>query len=255
MNTLLILAVALLPVVLLLGFIYWKDPIKEPASQLAKAFFGGVVIFLPIAFIELILEKAVFAGAEPTQFWGILVDNFFLVSLIEEGFKLLVLWLVVRKNPYFDEHFDGIVYAVFVGLGFAAVENFGYLLDSSNIIWKAVLRTLLSVPGHYAYAVIMGYCFSMYHFVGKQKKYAIFALLIPFIAHGIYDTVLSLPQLASMSKTKIIIAIVGFLTIIYFMYKVQRIAYNRICQSIQKDKELQQEKEQQDTLSEPNQNE
>ena len=50
-------------------------------------------------------------------------DAFFLAAIPEEVAKLFMLWLLLRKNPFFDEHFDGIVYAVCVGLGFAGFEN------------------------------------------------------------------------------------------------------------------------------------
>ena len=45
-------------------------------------------------------------------------DAFLLAAIPEEVAKLFMLWLLLRKNPFFDEHFDGIVYAVCVGLGF-----------------------------------------------------------------------------------------------------------------------------------------
>ena len=55
---------------------------------------------------------------------------FFVAAAPEEGAKLLALWLLLRKNPHFDEDFDCIVYSVFVSLGFATLENIGYVLMS-----------------------------------------------------------------------------------------------------------------------------
>ena len=49
------------------------------------------------------------ADTEPTTLLGTTIDAFLVAALPEEGFKLLALWLILRKNPYFDEHFDGIV--------------------------------------------------------------------------------------------------------------------------------------------------
>lgn len=43
-----------------------------------------------------------------------------------------MLWLLLRNNPYFDEHFDGIVYAVCIGMGFAAIENVLYLSTTTS---------------------------------------------------------------------------------------------------------------------------
>ena len=57
-------------------------------------------------------------------FWG--------AAIPEEAAKLLMLWLVLRRNRHFDENMDGIVYAVCVSLGFAAVENVEYLFANSE---------------------------------------------------------------------------------------------------------------------------
>lgn len=56
MNVLLIFAVALLPVALLLWYIYKMDPQPEPTPLLAKAFFYGVLIVFPVIVVEFALE-------------------------------------------------------------------------------------------------------------------------------------------------------------------------------------------------------
>ena len=117
---------------------------------------------------------------------------FFSAALPEEGAKLLMLWLLLRHNPYFDERFDGIVYAVCVGMGFAAVENVLYLFSNYDS-WLSVgiVRALFAVPGHFFDAVIMGYYYSHYHF-GTRRNPATKALILaaPVVAHGIYDGIL-----------------------------------------------------------------
>lgn len=55
--------------------------------------------------------------------------SFFGAAILEESAKLFMLWLLLRKNKYFGERVDGIVYAVCVSLGFAALENVMYLFD------------------------------------------------------------------------------------------------------------------------------
>lgn len=68
---------------------------------------------------------------ENPDFWDVLAkgikkaitDSLLFAAIPEELAKLFMLWLLLRKNPFFDEHFDGIVYAVCIGLGFAALEN------------------------------------------------------------------------------------------------------------------------------------
>jgi RsiW-degrading membrane proteinase PrsW (M82 family) len=71
----------------------------------------------------------------------------------------------LRNNPYFDEHFDGIVYAVCVGMGFAGLENIMYVFQNMDD-WMSVsvARAIFSVPGHFFFAVSMGYFYSCVHF-------------------------------------------------------------------------------------------
>ena len=109
MKTILILTVALLPAIALLYYIWKKDPQKEPTSWLVKAVVWGVAICIPIAVIEVGIEAVLFGGGAPSTLLDTTVMAFFVAALPEEAGKLLVLWLLLRKNPYFDEHFDGIV--------------------------------------------------------------------------------------------------------------------------------------------------
>ena len=232
MHTIVILVAALLPAVVLWNYVWKKDPIPEPGGQLLKALGYGIAICLPVAFLELALQ-GVFFGEDlnPTSFLGSTVDAFFVAALPEESAKLLALWLVLRKNPYFDEHYDGIVYAVSVGLGFAAVENFFYLLNEENWLQVAITRGLLAVPGHYAFAVLMGYYYSVYHFVDHSPRNAFYILFVPFMAHGIYDALIMGGQVAP------VIGVLGFLTLIWFCTKMQKAANAKITALIEKDRQ------------------
>jgi len=192
MKILIIIFVALLPAALLWWYIWEKDQKKEPTKWLAKATWYGVLICFPVALVELMIGAVLFyPDGHPTTLLGTTACAFFQAAIPEESFKLLALWLVLRKNPYFDEHFDGIVYAVCIGLGFAAIENVGYLLDNIED-WMSVafLRSLMAVPGHYAFAILMGYYYSKYHFVDHSRKTAALILVAPVLAHGVYDALL-----------------------------------------------------------------
>lgn len=224
MNILLILTVALLPAIALLYYIWKKDKQKEPTSWLLKAVVGGAAICIPVAILEMGISTVLFGeDANPTNVLGTTAMAFFDAALPEETFKLLVLWIVLRKNPYFDEHFDGIVYAVCVGLGFAAVENVGYVMsDEDNWVSVAIARSLLAVPGHYAFAVLMGYYYSIYHFVDHTPKVAVCVLLVPVVAHGIYDA------LAMSSMVNEYIGGVCSLVLIYFCVKMHKVARTKV---------------------------
>lgn len=190
----LLIIAALAPVAVLLWQILRRDAANpEPPRMLAKAFFYGMistaVTFVLLPFTEALGDLIVL---NDTALSVAFKQAFFSAALPEEGAKLLMLWLLLRNNPYFDERFDGIVYAVCVGMGFAAVENVLYLFSNYDS-WLSVgiVRALFAVPGHFFDAVIMGYYYSHYHF-GTRRNPATKALILaaPVVAHGIYDGIL-----------------------------------------------------------------
>ena len=230
MNILIVLAAALLPAILLWIYIWKQDPQPEPTNRLVKAVLYGVVIFIPVGILEMAIKQVLFGG-EPITVFGTTVMAFFVAAIPEESFKLLALWLVLRKNPCFDEHFDGIVYAVCVGLGFAAVENVLYVIGSQeNWFSVAIARSLLAVPGHYAFGVLMGYYYSVYHFVDHSPRTAACVLLVPVLAHGVYDT-LALSGLADATTGGL-----AFIILIYFCIKMHKFAKTKIIAQIEKDR-------------------
>ena len=231
MNILLILTVALLPAIALLYYIWKKDKQKEPTLWLLKAVVGGAAICIPVAVFEQAIHTVLFGiEGEPTSLVGSTAMAFFVAALPEEYFKLLVLWFVLRKNPFFDEHFDGIVYAVCIGLGFAAFENVGYIFKSDEWLSVAISRALLAVPCHYAFAVLMGYYYSIYHFVDRSPKVAACILLVPVLAHGIYDS------LAMSSMVNRYIGGLCFIVLIYFCIKMHKRAKAKVLALVEMDK-------------------
>lgn len=190
----LVILAALAPVAVLLWQIFRRDAANpEPPRMLAKAFLYGMistaVTFVLLPFTEALGDLIVL---NDTALSVAFKQAFFSAALPEEGAKLLMMWLLLRNNPYFDERFDGIVYAVCVGMGFAAVENVLYLFSNYDS-WLSVgiVRALFAVPGHFFDAVIMGYYYSHYHF-GTRRNPATKALILaaPVVAHGIYDGIL-----------------------------------------------------------------
>ena len=192
MEFLIILIVALLPAALLWWYIWKRDQKKEPTKLLVKATCYGVLICFPIALVEILISTILFGpDGQPTTLIGTTANAFLVAAIPEETFKLLALWLILRKNPYFDEHFDGIVYAVCVGLGFAGFENILYLFQNiENWMSIAFFRSLMAVPGHYAFAILMGFYYSKYHFVDHSRRTAVMILVAPVLAHGLYDALL-----------------------------------------------------------------
>jgi len=216
MKDLLIALAAVLPALVVVGYIVFRDKNKrEPITQVWKGVrygIGSALVAIAFATPFSALAEMVPVLDYTETFWGAIYGAFFIAAIPEELAKLLMLYLLLRKNPYFDERMDGIVYAVAVGMGFAGFENILYLLENEEA-WEMVgaIRALFSVPGHFCYAVFMGYYYSLAHFDKKnQHGLNLFLMVaVPIVLHGTFDFLLmSLPHL---HPALIIMAVMAFL--------------------------------------------
>lgn len=216
MKDLIIILAAVLPALVIVGYIVFRDKNRrEPISQVWKGVrygVGSALLALVVGAPFSVLAEMVPVLDYTETFWGALYGSFFMAAVPEELAKLLMLYLLLRKNPYFDERMDGIVYAVAVGMGFAGFENILYLFENEEL-WGTVgaIRALFSVPGHFCFAVFMGYYYSLAHFDKKnrQELNLFLMLAVPIVLHGVFDFLLmSLPHL---HPALIIMAVMAFL--------------------------------------------
>lgn len=234
MEIICLILAALLPALLLLYYIFRKDKLKpEPKSQLIKGFFWGVG-----AAVLVIIAMWGFVGVTQDDVLGSLTGAVFqafcYAAIPEELAKFLMLWLLVRSNKFFDEHIDGIVYAVCIGMGFAGAENILYLIENYDS-WLSVgiARGLISVPGHFFFAVAMGYYLSLAQFGDKARKRTnlCLAIAVPILMHGIFDSILF--------SVSVVPSLGLILTICFFVCfrKVRFFASGKITELYNKDKE------------------
>lgn len=194
-------SLATIPAIVLLFYIYKKDKKeKEPMSMLIKLFIFGIISVIPILIVETILDLGVEILTTPGSVAYALLDGFIVAALSEEFFKRFFLKSGSFKNPNFNCMFDGVVYAVFVSMGFAIFENVLYVMDGG--IGVAIMRMLTSLPGHATFGVYMGYYYSkakMYQVrgdVSNMKKNLKLSLIVPILIHGFYDFLLMMDESA-----------------------------------------------------------
>ncbi|GGA61137.1 glutamic-type intramembrane protease PrsW [Ornithinibacillus halotolerans] len=176
-----IISAGVAPALALMSFIYLKDRITEPIPLIMRTFVFGCLLVFPIMFIQYAFISDEIGNA--------FVQSFFVVAFLEEFFKWFIFMYVIYQHTEFDAHYDGIVYAVAISLGFATVENILYLFV--NGIEYALSRAIFPVSSHALFGVIMGYYF------GKAKMNAnhrirsiVLALILPIVLHGIYNFIL-----------------------------------------------------------------
>ena len=121
--TIIYVLAAVIPAIFLMWHIYKYDKIeKEPNSLLVKLIFGGVLAGL----LAMVLEYAFGQVLDNMYFHSYnayMVATATMVGLSEEFAKMFFLKRFSWKKPDFNYRYDGIVYAVYVSLGFAAFEN------------------------------------------------------------------------------------------------------------------------------------
>jgi len=187
-----ILFCAILPAFLLVFYIYLRDRHqREPLGWILKGVLYGVVSAGIAMVLESGLQMLGIVSNSATSWIGAMWNAFVGAAMPEEAAKLLMLWLLLRRNKYFDERFDGIVYACCVGMGFAGTENILYLFSNIDA-WQstAVMRAIFAVPAHFMFAVAMGYFYSKVHFRDVSWRYRSLIFVAPVILHGLYDGLL-----------------------------------------------------------------
>ena len=106
------------------------------------------------------------------------------IGINEETWKFLATLRLVKKLPEFDQPLDGMIYAMTVSLGFAAIENVEYMVRFGARV--LVARSVLSMPIHLACAAIWGYGLARARFISRDQKYVKTALPYLLAAAGVH---------------------------------------------------------------------
>ncbi|PKM41210.1 MAG: PrsW family intramembrane metalloprotease [Firmicutes bacterium HGW-Firmicutes-9] len=197
------LLAALLPALFLMRYIYRKDTIeKEPKGMLVGLVFLGVAAAVVAVILETLGINLLSLYLEEGSPAHTIVMAFLVVAVVEEGAKFVFLLWRTWRDPNFNFRFDGIVYAVFVSLGFAAFENISYVMGYGLV--TAVARALLAIPAHMGFAVFMGYfyarakrCHDEGNVAGKRRNLWA-GFLVAVLLHGFYDACALMGTLLSL---------------------------------------------------------
>lgn len=216
---------SIFPVVVIMVYLYYRDKYeKEPIRVLMKAFGGGVLTIIPALFLAVVFQP----GAQlfsNNAFLLSFYNAFLLAAVPEEVSKFLFLYLLIWHDKNFNEYFDGIIYAVFVSMGFALIENILYVIEGGYGV--AIGRAILSVPAHALFGVIMGYYFAHAKFIPSQKaKYLFKGVLFAILAHGIYNFLLMYSN--ALIEINPIFALMLLVIFLGFIIKLHKIGFAKI---------------------------
>jgi len=199
---------------ILLGIAIWKsDKFPEPGKFLVASFLLGVSIIFPLDLFIRISEDhiapllnidldsitawnegawkeddAVYPAAARTFM------SFFRAAFLEEGIKFALLIFFCVRLSDLNEPMDAIVYGAAIGLGYAAIENIGYLnYGDLETAWTLSIVKVRYIPlvMHLGFGVLMGWLLSLNLFEErspfKRRLMLILALAIPVVMHGSYN--------------------------------------------------------------------
>ena len=194
-NVWILMFLAVLPIILILLLVYSIDKTKEPFPLLLQFFGLGIlscILVLIVSEIMGIFIPILNLKIDDMNFFETMFYAFIGVALVEETCKWVMVYFGGYNHSEFDELYDSIVYAVFVSLGFAFIENLLYIFFNGSLS-TAILRAVSAVPGHACDAIFMGYYLSLakqFQIQNKKNlehKNIALSILIPTLLHGIYD--------------------------------------------------------------------
>ena len=190
-----LLAAAVIPALFLMVKVYrWDRLEREQPYMLWSLVRAGVLSSLIALVSERVLGTLLDETVSDGGMYQILL-YFVVVAFSEEGAKYFMLRRSSWNSREFNCQYDGVVYAVFVSLGFALWENISYVMHYG--FSTAIIRSVTAIPGHTCFGVFMGVFYGIarkYANQGNQEKsrtHRFLAVLVPALLHGAYDYIAS----------------------------------------------------------------
>lgn len=212
--SLVLIAAAVIPAVYLMIKVYKSDKLEpESPNLLVNLVIAGILSSFLALIEEHVFSFVLDMFVSKTSFIYNIILYYIVVAVSEESSKYIMMKRKTWNSPEFDCRFDGVVYAVFVSLGFALWENISYVFSFG--LGTALIRAITAVPGHACFGVFMGVFYTLakdYSFYNKSKSSLCrkLALIVPVLLHGTYD------YLATLNGRYDDFIFFGFIAILFF---------------------------------------
>ena len=198
---------AFIPLFIVGPVLWWLDRVEpEPFQSRIHAFLWGGTISGVVAGT---INSIVFAASNET------VAAVFSAPLTEEIMKMLgIVWALRRKE--IDSVMDGVVYAGWVALGFAVVENFLYFSDAASqdaLVQTVIVRGFVTPFAHPLFTAWSGLAIGWA--VARRRSVAAslsWGLPLAILSHGAWNGALTL---AEDDENILLVAIPGFVLLFF----------------------------------------
>jgi RsiW-degrading membrane proteinase PrsW (M82 family) len=155
---------SLVPAAIWLAFFYRRDRREpEPKGMVFRVFLlGGLLaaaVGIPALDNVFQIDGWINGSALSQLLGGILV-----VGFTQEFLKYAAVRFTMFGSAEFDECVDGIIYATAAGLGYAAVLNIAFVVDSGGVdLGAGIVRITITSLAHASFGGVTGY------FLGREK--------------------------------------------------------------------------------------
>jgi RsiW-degrading membrane proteinase PrsW (M82 family) len=180
---------SLVPALVWLGFFYRRDRREpEPKTMVIQIFFLGGLL---AAAIGIPLVENIFRISEWMygSVWTRLLGGILIVGFTQEFLKYAAVRWTVYKTDEFDEPVDGIIYATAAGLGYAAMLNILFVIESGGVdLGAGVLRITIISLAHASFAGVVGYFLGLEKFQNKPAWFTSLGVVIAAVLNGVFFT-------------------------------------------------------------------
>ncbi|OGM90279.1 hypothetical protein A2755_03755 [Candidatus Wolfebacteria bacterium RIFCSPHIGHO2_01_FULL_48_22] len=185
------LALGILPGLVWLVFFLREDDHPEPKTMILKVFVAGGVSAI-VALLLQALTETFFKQTLVLTLPQLVEENvvpYLAFSLIEEGIKFLLVFLVVRKSVDFDEPVDAMVYMITGALGFATVENLflAYSSGGDDLFSLMLLRFVGATLLHALGSGIIGHYWARGIKFNLEAKFIVAGVVMATLFHAVFN--------------------------------------------------------------------
>jgi RsiW-degrading membrane proteinase PrsW (M82 family) len=186
MHRLVILVCALAPSLVLLQYGIAKARARWDDAMIWETYFaGGMAALLALLAEHLVKDATAIGSMSPV--YSAATEAVFIAAVPEETAKFVMLFFAIKRYGNGTDRHDMITLSFAVALGFAAIENLGYLLLPGDWQLVALNRAALSVPMHGLDGLAMGACLTAAGLSRYRGFWLSASLIVPILMHAFFD--------------------------------------------------------------------
>lgn len=184
-SNLTVLFLAIMPALLYVYvfFLHLPETLKIDYFKSTKYLLNGFLSTTLVTTVQFLFPNWTTFFPFENSLISLFILAFFQIAFLEEGSKMLfVNYSNMREQKM--SLIEIFFYSTLISVGFSISENILYLINygSDVLLTRAVTATV----AHFTFGIMMSYFITLAK-IKKENKYWFFALLVPVIAHGLYD--------------------------------------------------------------------